>query len=365
MRKREFVMCLFGAGLSIGLWACTKSNPMVAPESYQCQTAPLKATFTQNELTRAFNPVIIDRLGQANLPDAQGAQSRNQVAYFHVRFQTGISPLADYAVGRENLTALDQVVRATEYSFAHQRPAGDFTLVIPSNMATQPPPTAADLASGVAFFLASAGPALLALDESDWYRNAAATAPHRARVAALRPAVQRAAAWLVQQRGILAAYDSLAPNRLYFDAVAYYSLGRYLNDEPTRQVGLRFARQAMRTQHGRGYYQEGSGYDSSYQGVGLAVGFRLLTLLPATEPLRTDLWNSLSCGTDWQASRVLASGEISTQGNTRVYPGGEAFLGAEKKVAWTSTMLACWDMYYFTGLDQYRELANRLIAHYS
>ena len=358
-------MYLWGAGLSTGLWACAKSNPVVAPEPYQCQTAPQKAAFTQHGLTRAFDPAIIERLGQANLPDAQGAQSRNQAAYFHVRFQTGISPLADYAVARENLTALDQAIRATEYSFAHQRPAGDFTLVIPANMANQPPPTAADLTSGVAFFLASAGPALLAFDESDWYRNAAATAPHRARVAALRPAVQRAATWLVQQQRTLAAYDSLAPNRLYFDALAYYSLGRYLNDEPTRQVGVRFARQAIRAQHGRGYYQEGGGYDSSYQGVGLAMGFRLLTLLPATESLRADLWNSLSCGTNWQASRVLASGEISTQGNTRVFPGGEAFLGTEKQVAWTSTMLACWDMYYLTGLDQYRELATRLIAHYS
>ena len=334
MKKQEFATCLLGIGLSVGLWACAKSNPVVAPEPYQCQTASLKAALTQNGLTRAFDPAIIERLGQANLPDAQGAQSRNQAAYFHVRFQTGISPLADYAVARENLTALDQAIRATEYSFAHQRPAGDFTLVIPSAQANQPPPTAADLASGVAFFLASAGPALLAFDESDWYRNAAATAPHRARVAALRPAVQRAATWLVQQQRTLAAYDSLAPNRLYFDALAYYSLGRYLNDEPTRQVGVRFARQAIRAQHGRGYYQEGGGYDSSYQGVG-------------------------------QASRVLASGEISTQGNTRVYPGGEAFLGTEKQVAWTSTMLACWDMYYLTGLDQYRELATRLIAHYS
>ncbi|MBD2768867.1 hypothetical protein IC235_13315 [Hymenobacter sp. BT664] len=365
MRKREFAMCLLGAGLTVGLWACGESKLAAPAEAYQCQTAPQNATFTQNGLIRTFDPVIIERLGQANLPDAQGAQGRNQAAYFHVRFQTGISPLADYAVARENLTALDQAVRATEYSFAHQRPAGDFTLVIPSSLATQPPPTAADVTSGVAFFLASAGPALLAFDESDWYRNAAATASCRARVAALRPAVQRAAAWLVQQQSTLAAYDSLAPNRLYFDAVAYYSLGRYLNDEPTRQVGLRFARQAIRAQHGRGYYQEGGGYDSSYQGVGLALGFRLLTLLPATEPLRADLWNSLSCGTNWQASRVLASGEISTQGNTRVYPGGEAFLGTEKQVAWTSTMLACWDMYYFTGLDQYRELATRLIAHYS
>ena len=365
MKKREVAKCLFGAGLSVGLWACAKSSPAAAPEPYQCQTAARKSTFTQNELTRAFDPAIIERLGQANQPNAQGAQSRNQAAYFHVRFQTGISPLADYAVARENLTALDQAVRATEYSFAHQRPAGDFTLVIPANLATQPPPSAADLASGVAFFLASAGPALLAFDESDWYRNAAATAPHRARVAALRPAVQRAAAWLVQQQRTLAAYDSLAPNRLYFDAVAYYSLGRYLNDGPTQQVGLRFARQAMRSQHGRGYYQEGGGYDSSYQGVGLFLGFRLLTLLPATEPLRADLWNSLSCGTNWQASRVLASGEISTQGNTRVYSGGEAFLGAEKQVAWTSTMLAFWSMYYFTGLNQYRDLATRLIGHYS
>ena len=350
---------------SFNLLACTKKEPVVVPDAYQCQIEPRQASFTQNQLATAFEPMVIDRLAQANAPDAQGAQSSNQAAYFHVRFQLGIGPLADYAVARNSLPVLDQAIRATEYSFAHQRPAGDFDLVIPANLANQPPPTAADLTSGVAFFLASAGPALLAFDESNWCRNDPATAAPRARLAALRPGVQRAATWLLRQQAVLAAYDSLAPNRLFFDAVAYYSLGRYLGDGAAQQAGLRFARKAIARQQGRGFYEEGGGYDSSYQGVGLALGFRLLTLLPAAEPLRDELWNSLSCGTNWQASRVLASGQISTQGNTRVYPGGESFLGTEKKVAWTSTMLACWNMYYFSGQARYRELANRLIAYYS
>lgn len=351
-------------GLIVQLSACAKTAPEVAQEPYQCQAVGQQASLTQNQVTKGTDAAVVDRLGRANLPDAQGALSRNQAAYFHVRFQVGIGPLMDYALARENPTALDQALRVLEYSFQHQRPAGDFALAIPPDLATAPPPTAADLTSGVAFFLAAAGPALLACEESDWYRAAPATAALRARGTALRPRVQLAATWLQQQQATLAAYDSLAPNRLFFDALAYYSLGRYLQEPALQQTGLRFARRAVARQQGRGYYEEGGGYDSSYQGVALAQGFRLLALLPASEPFRSELWNSLACAADWQTSRVQASGEISTQGNTRVYPGGETFLGAEKQMAWTSTLLAYWSMYLFSQQARYRELAGRLVAYY-
>ena len=34
----------------------------------------------------------------------------------------------------------------------------------------------------------------------------------------------------------------------------------------------------------------------------------------------------------WQRSRVLPTGEITMAGNARVHPGGESFLGKEKRV---------------------------------
>lgn len=365
MIKRMLLFrCLLSAAALLLPGACVEKAPDITPELYQCQTTPQQAAFSQNEVVRATDAEITDRLGRANLPDAQGALGRNQAAYFHVRFQVGVGPLMDYALARENPATLDQALRTFEYSFRHQRPAGDFLLAIPPDLAAAPPPTAADLASSVAFFLAAAGPALLACEESGWYRTAPGAAPVRARAEALQPRVQLAAAWLGQQQATLAAYDSLAPNRLFFDALAYYSLGRYLREPALQQAGLRFARRAVARQQGRGYYEEGGGHDSSYQGVALAQGCRLLALLPATEPFRQELWNSLACAADWQAARVLASGEISTQGNTRVYPGGETFLGAEKQVAWTSTLLAFWSLHLLSGQARYRELAQQLVAYY-
>lgn len=117
--------------------------------------------------------------------------------------------------------------------------------------------------------------------------------------------------------------------------------------------------------HPNGYFLEGDGWDSSYQGVGINVGFNLYTLLPDTEPLKSVLWNCLSCASDWQKSRVLASGEISTQGNTRVYPGGEGFLGEEKSIDWIDTMIGFFMMSYLTNDSSYTTKAIEIKNFYN
>lgn len=120
----------------------------------------------------------------------------------------------------------------------------------------------------------------------------------------------------------------------------------------------------MSKKHSNGYFLEIGGWDSSYQGVSIHVGFNLYALLPETEILRTALWDCLSCATDWQRSRVLVSGEISTQENTRVYPGGEQFLGNEKRVAWIDTMTGFFMMSYFTESNSYSTKANEIKNFY-
>jgi hypothetical protein len=61
---------------------------------------------------------------------------------------------------------------------------------------------------------------------------------------------------------------------------------------------------------------------------------------------------------------VLSTGEISTQGNTRVYDGGEKFLGEEKKVAWKSTAIAFYIMKFLSGKSEYEIAANKLRTFY-
>ena len=73
---------------------------------------------------------------------------------------------------------------------------------------------------------------------------------------------------------------------------------------------------------------------------------------------------ALSCATNWQSSRILSNGEISTYGNTRVHPGGEEFLGNEKGVDVIKTVKAFFYMSSLSNDNQYKLLAEKVIEHY-
>lgn len=106
--------------------------------------------------------------------------------------------------------------------------------------------------------------------------------------------------------------------------------------------------------------------DSSYNGVAIKLGFELYTLFKdqSAFTLKNELEKAMSCATDWQASRVLPSGEISTEGNTRVFPGGEAFLNNEKGVDVIKTVQAFFYMNSLANDTRYRVLAEKIMAYY-
>ncbi len=308
---------------------------------------------------------LLERLAAANTPNAEGALGRNLPGYFHVRFQMGLAPLANLATARSSAAALEHWIRTLRYSFDRQLPAGDFSFSPPANLvATLPPATDGDLASGIAFFASSVGGSLLALQGSAWFRNDAANASARAEVEALRPKLALMLNYLKMQEATLLTYDRNAPNRLLYDAVAYYSLGVYLNDDAAKILGAGFVQRALAMRDSSEYFLEGGGYDTSYQGVNLIVGLRLFLMLPADSPLRPQLWDALSCGCQWQATRVMASGEISTVGNRRVYPGGETFLGSEKSIAYTETVKSFLHLHYLTGDRNWYDLAMKIANYY-
>jgi hypothetical protein len=340
-----------------------KSNEQILQElddNYQCKTDTIIQYKTQNELTALFDNTIIQNLATANAPDANGAMSNNKPGYFSVRFQMAISNLADYAIDSETPEAFEAIIKAIEYSFQYQLANGDFQIVVPAN---SPNPTNIDIASTNAFFLSSLGVSLLALQESPFYNNPV-NVSYKNRIELLRTKITTSLNWLINNQTLLQNYDANTPNRLFFDAIAFYSLGKWLNNVTGTTIGLNFAQLAMQKKSPKGYFLEDGGWDSSYQGVSLINGFKLLSVLDTNESIRKSLWDCISCATNWQVSRILNTGEISTKGNTRVYPGGEQFLGSEKKVAWKSTVLALFIMKYLSGKSEYETMANKVRSYY-
>ena len=340
-----------------------KTEPDLLQDDFQCETAPVINNYSRVSLIQAFDEAIIQGIASIDVPKNDGSMGRNKNGYFHVRFQMGISSQADYAVYNNNSQALDYAIKAIEYSFEHQLADGSFDLVVPADLINQSP-TDADLASGVSFFLSSLGLALNNFDESNWY-NSPAIATYKHRVESLRPKINSAAQWLLTKKTILETADQNAPNRLFFNGLAFYSLGKWLNDENLKNVGVSFANLGISKKQSQGYFLEGDGWDSSYQGVALNVGLNLYSIIPNNIELKTTLWDCLSCASDWQKSRILENGEISTQGNVRVYPGGESFLGQEKQVDWIKSMVAMFVMGYYGNDASYAAKANLIKDFYN
>lgn len=272
------------------------------------------------------DPALAERLASRHRPAEDGALGRNREAYFHARFQMGVHQLATAAVLHHDPRPAEAALRAIAYGLDQQSPDGGFRVEVPARLRQGTPPRAADLASGSAFFLASAGPALLVLESPAAQARLPAAVKQQAR--ALHPKLEKSLGYLRAHQSVLMRADAHAPNRLLFDALALHSLGLLLSDGSAMQDAHAFTRAALALQHPDGYFIEGGGSDSSYNGVAIAVGYRLLALDPGNRALAL----ALARASDWQLTRIGADGEISVAGNTRVFPGGESFLGKAKGV---------------------------------
>lgn len=350
----------------IGLNSC--NNHKIIEEIDSCQVSDLKDNLKYNDLISDMSHEVISAL--VEIPDANGALGRNKDGYFHVRFQLGMTYLSDYAVKFQSEEAVSEYLKNLNYSFSYQRPEGGFELIPPDYLLQEPNyavPSEADLTSGTAFFAYGLGLSLHTLNQSQWYLNEPSLGSIKNDIEALNPNIESMLTYLKQNRDLLNTVDEKAPNRLLFNAIAFYSLGEHLNDQEARNIGIDFANRALSQRNqSQGYFIEAGGWDSSYNGVAIKLGFELFTIIDnsTTFALKNELEKAVSCATHWQSSRTLADGEISTEGNTRVFPGGEDFLGNEKGVDVVKTVKAFLYMNTLSDDNQYKILAQKIIDYY-
>jgi len=320
--------------LTLLLLSC--SNNVVEKVS-TCNNAIAITNFNTSTLIDEIPVDALQALTKA--PNEEGALGRNKEGYFHVRFQLDILYLAVYALKFENKEALDQFFLAADYSFNRQLPTGDFELVIPESLQDSGVASLGDRLSANAFFLSAFGTGFSFLLRSDWFMENHFTA-YAEKINTLKSKIILAGSYLYQHKDVLLEYDKNAPNRLLFDALAFHSLSDIVLQASWKQFSFELTQSVIQKQNETGFYIENDGYDSSYNGVSLKLAGILLALLADREDIKNELSKSAYCACAWQVSRVLPSGEISAEGNERVYPGGESFLGEEKQIAWVDTYLA-------------------------
>ncbi len=315
---------------------------------------------------------LINLIGEERLSlaveslDAEGALGRNQGGYFHVRFQLGMTSLSDYAVVTERTDVIGEYLQTLEYAFAHQLESGDFDIVVPQELQNNPSyvaPTEEDLLSGVAFFGSSLGLSLVTLNSSTWFMQTAENEAYRSELATYLPQITALLNHLMSKKETLSTYDAEAPNRLLFDALAFYSLGVYLNHQSAKQTGQDFMNQALnRIDQSEGYFIEGGGWDSSYNGVAIKLAMELLSIMDGEQTLALE--SAIISATKWQISRIGDDGEISSEGNTRVFPGGELFIGEEKNIDYAKTVKALLYFGLLTASDGVVNMADQVLHHY-
>lgn len=291
--------------LLIAFAGCSSTNSTM--DSISPATPTYQIT---NDLS--YNDLLL-RIGQAKLaraveqPNAEGALGRNKDGYFHVRFQINMTSISDYAIAAESVDAVQYLLNTIAYSFDQQIADGSFEFSPPEELVNSPsyhPPATGDLESGTAFFASSLGLSLLSLQNSNWFLSSQETQSARAALESLKPSFEKTLDYLIHSRAILSQYDAHAPNRLLFDALAYYSLGTYLSRPDAQQVGLEFIEAALSLiDTVDGYFIEGGGWDSSYNGVAIKLAMELFSLLDNPDQ-KDDLREAINSATNWQISRI-------------------------------------------------------------
>ena len=353
---------LFLSTLAIpSIWMLSScAQPTANLSATAAETALNIAPSYEWDVLSAIDPAVIKYQAKSVVFDSKsGAIGSNRQSYQSVGYQRYSSNLIIYGLVTRNTSLVEAGIKVAEYAFAHQNEDGSF-----EDNSTK---TGVSTPTSVAFFLQDLGRSLLLCEQSSWFQTSQKTDRLRIRLNQLLPLTNRSLDWLMKQQAELIKGDGAgrATNRLFFDSLAFYLTGKALRSNRAVAVGEQFAKLALQQQAEAGFFLENRGQDSSYQGVSLSKALLLLTnLKPESSGLRRQLWLAIQKGVEWQLSSVLQTGEISADGNTRVYPGGEIYLKKEKKIDYLASVLA---LNYYSAISRNRDVqstANRILLYY-
>ena len=142
-----------------------------------------------------------------------------------------------------------------------------------------------------------------------------------------------AARWMIQpevwERGI--SNNQPYTHRRYVVATALGLTSQLTGDSELMDYARQSLTDGLALQQSNGVNPELGGYDSSYQMVSVIYAAQWVTYFPEN-PLTADVVEMINRAINWEQSRVLANGEISSEGNTRT--SGQEILrtGQAKKI---------------------------------
>lgn len=287
------------------------------------------ATFaSEYELLRKLPPGLVARLSPGR-PGTNGLIGfhQRQGRWFEAGMQRGGCWMLIGAVVAGDRAAADEAWRSVEVTFEHQLADGGFQSE-PKPEATHPP-TLPERVETAFFYLQELGHAILVVQASPME-------PHfRDRIAALRPGIRRACDF------IQSGYDGIirkaghTANRMFIAAKAFGLCGILLDDPALKESSRKLVAVAMAKRDAEGVFIESGGRDSSYNAVSLLMA-GVLNLYLQDRELDAAMVKAMA----WERTRILPTGEVRVDGNTRTGVGKEVFMGQPKNVNYREVALA-------------------------
>jgi hypothetical protein len=302
----------------------SQQNAISAPKYGMAKdfSVPKSANLTQQQIlfTLLNNPNFRQLAAYKGNPkniDDSGAAGRNIKKFSDVAAQREAGWVLLKGIHDANPYLVEKAVRAIEYAFNKQTPEGNF-----ENGQGVDARTAINADT---FFLQAFAQCYWILKGSPFEHD------FMHRLDALKPKLNSALLWLSHNTDEMYRQDRHTANRLAFDALAFTINGQILNNPHLNSLGVNFLKNALSLQMPDGTFKEKGGYDSSYQAVSL-MNLQIAWTYLDDPLIRQQVFESISTGMQWMKSRILPSGEVSAQGNTRTGLGQEKFFGKVKEI---------------------------------
>lgn len=216
-----------------------------------------------------------------------------------------------------------------------------------------------DAFHSTSFFVAAVARTLLVIKQSpqsDLYQD---------KVAYYTPLVRKAARWMISPDVWARGVKNNEPytHRYYLVAAALGLTGKLTGDRKLIDYARQSIREGLALQRADGVNPEKGGPDSSYQMVGVVYASRWIIYFPQ-DRITPRVRQMIERALDWQETRILPTGEISSEGNTRTAGQERGRSGKVKKVTYNLVIrgFAYWGA--VTGNKKWDSIARRIARYY-
>lgn len=271
---------------------------------------------------------------------------RKQVKQWYIEGQRNGEELIIGGLVKNDPQAIQAGFKMFDWGFAHQANDGSFFLT-------------GDRFHSTSFFVEAVAHALLVIQQSPHSKQ------YAYQVAKYKPLVHRAARWMILpniwEKGI--KQNSHYTHRRYLVATALGLTGKLTNDQELINYARNSIQDGLSLQRSDGVNPEKGGYDSSYQMVGVLYAQRWVTYFPEdslTPKVKMMIEKSLL----WEQTRILPSGKIINEGNTRTAGQEIARSGKVKSIDQRSVIRAFAYWASVTGNQKWEKTARQIAKFY-